>query len=174
MEYLEEAFPENPLMPPDPAGRARVRAWMRYIEEVPTVAIRYPSFNQVLIKSFKNLSAHEFDDAASRRPLRKDFYRQMGQRGFDETAINSSLAQLRQTAIHMNQALENSQYLAGKNLTIADLAVIPTYDRMADLGLGHIWEDLPHVCDWWSKMRSTPAYSAAYCPGSRLSDVYKW
>lgn len=174
MEYLEEAFPEKPLMPRDPAGRAHVRAWMRFIEEVPTVAIRYPSFNDVLVKSFRNMSASEFDKAACRRPLRKDFYRQMGQHGFDRATVDSSLDRLRQTAVRMNRALETSQYLTSNNLTIADFAVVPTYDRMADLGLGHIWEDLPRVCDWWDRIRATAAYSAAYCPGSRLSDVYEW
>jgi glutathione S-transferase len=29
-EYLEEKFPEPPLMPSDPAGRARVRIWIDF------------------------------------------------------------------------------------------------------------------------------------------------
>lgn len=174
MEYLEEAFPQTPLMPDTPVGRAHVRAWMRYIEEVPTVAIRYPSFNDVLVKGFKNLSPQEFEQAAKRRPLRTDFYRRMGQQGFEKDAVDNSLEQLRQTAKRMSQALENSNYIATSNLTIADLAVIPTFDRMADLGLSHIWEDLPRVCNWWAEMQSMPAYAATYCPGARLSDIFKW
>ena len=44
-EYLQEIAPKqgSSLMPGTPYGRARVRAWMRYIEEVPTAAIRVPS-----------------------------------------------------------------------------------------------------------------------------------
>ena len=41
-EYLDEVFPEPRLTPDDPGERARMRAWMRYIEEVPTTAVRYP------------------------------------------------------------------------------------------------------------------------------------
>lgn len=32
-EYLEEAFLQNPLMPVDPLGRARVRAWTKPLDE---------------------------------------------------------------------------------------------------------------------------------------------
>jgi glutathione S-transferase len=31
-QYLDEAFPEPPLMPPDPLGRAQARIWMDYCE----------------------------------------------------------------------------------------------------------------------------------------------
>src|SRR5690606_28129382 len=31
-QYLDEAFPEPPLMPPDPVGRAKARIWMDYCE----------------------------------------------------------------------------------------------------------------------------------------------
>ena len=33
-EYLDEVFPQNPLTPKDPVERARMRAWMRFLEEV--------------------------------------------------------------------------------------------------------------------------------------------
>ncbi|MEK9645280.1 MAG: glutathione S-transferase family protein, partial [Alphaproteobacteria bacterium] len=50
MEYLEEIFPDHPMSPADPVGRAHMRKWLRYLEEVPTPAIRVPSFNKYLAK----------------------------------------------------------------------------------------------------------------------------
>ena len=41
-EYLDEVFPETSLSMPDPVGRAHMRKWLRYLEEVPTPAIRVP------------------------------------------------------------------------------------------------------------------------------------
>ncbi len=32
-EYLEDVFPEIPLMPRDPAGKARVRYWNKFVDE---------------------------------------------------------------------------------------------------------------------------------------------
>jgi glutathione S-transferase len=44
MEYLEEVFPDGrTFVPADPLSRARMRALMRFIDEVPTPAIRVPS-----------------------------------------------------------------------------------------------------------------------------------
>ena len=38
IEYLDEAFPETPMSMPDLVGRAHLRKWLRYFEEVPTPA----------------------------------------------------------------------------------------------------------------------------------------
>ena len=95
MEYLDEAFPDRRLMPSDLGHRAKVRAWMRYIEEVPTVAIRYPSFNMVLVDTFARHSPEEFAAGAASRPLRKHFFQQMGQDGFDRKDVDNSLERLR-------------------------------------------------------------------------------
>src|SRR5262245_22838875 len=44
-EYLDEKYPQNSLVSVDLVQRARMRAWMHYIEEVAVAAIRVPSFN---------------------------------------------------------------------------------------------------------------------------------
>jgi len=49
-EYLDEVFPGVSLTPKDPVMRAKMRAWMRYFEEVPTTAIRVPSFSKLFQK----------------------------------------------------------------------------------------------------------------------------
>ena len=46
-EYLDDVFPDCPLRPRDPVELAHMRTWRQYIDEVPTTAIRYPSFNQL-------------------------------------------------------------------------------------------------------------------------------
>lgn len=52
-----------------------MRAWMRYIEEVPTVAVRYPSFNMAFLSRFDGLARDRFHaEQADVRPLRKAFY----------------------------------------------------------------------------------------------------
>ena len=52
LEYLEEVYPDHPMSPNDPVGRAHMRKWLRYLEEVPTPAVRIPSFNN-FIPNFK-------------------------------------------------------------------------------------------------------------------------
>jgi len=105
-EYLEEIAPEHGtrLMPQSAYEGAQVRTWLRYIEEVPTVAIRIPSFNHLFLSGWQRLS----DDARSARiwrtPLRKGHYRRFGTAGFLETEVDESTEQLRQTVERIDQS----------------------------------------------------------------------
>ena len=54
-EYLDEKYPQNPLAPSGLIQRANMRSWMRYLEEVPTTAIRMPSFNRAFLYRFDGL-----------------------------------------------------------------------------------------------------------------------
>jgi|TARA_B100000315_G_scaffold260369_1_gene321193 glutathione S-transferase len=61
-EYIDEVFPEPALAPADPAQKAAMRSWLRFIEEVPTVVVRVPSFNMAFLPRFEGLSVDEFHD----------------------------------------------------------------------------------------------------------------
>ena len=170
IEYLDEVFPDPPLTPSAPLVRARMRSWLRFIEEVPTVAIRYPSFQKVFVQHFENMSAADFEAAAEKRPLRTKFYKEMGQDGFDPQVYEDSLNRLRRTAERMEDTLKDSPWLAGEAYTLADICVTPTFDRMEDLGMGDVWADLPAVSDWWARIKARPNYAVAYYPGSRVTE----
>lgn len=173
MEYLDEVFAQTPMTPRDPVERAKMRAWMRYFEEVPTVAVRYPSFNQAFVRHFKELEGAEFQEVATARPLRKHFYQQMGQSGFTDRDIRNALERFRSTAVRMDAALKDGRpWLLGEQITIADACVAPLYDRMADLGLAWLWEKQPHTTAWLDRYRSRDSYSATFYERTRLSSIY--
>ena len=174
LEYLEEVFPEPRLSPEDAVGRAHMRKWLRFFEELPTPAVRFPSFNQVLINGFKKLSPEDFAAAAERRPLRKHFYKQMGQDGFDAEAIDKAIDNMGTTVDRMEKALtEGGPWLMGELYTLADICVTPLIDRMEDLGMEAIWEENhPAVTDWFCRMKARPAFAAAFYKGARFSDIY--
>ena len=89
MEYLDEVFPQTPLSPADPYDRAKMRKWLRFIEEVPTAAIRIPSFNKVFIRHRKGLSEDDLDKDTKARTLRKTFYEEMGRDGFSDAVTQA-------------------------------------------------------------------------------------
>lgn len=173
MEYLDEVFPDPPLSLPDAHGRATMRAWLRYFEEVPTAAIRAPSFEKVFIRHYRDLSQAEFESAAGRRPLRTAFYRRMGRNGFDPAELQASEAGLAQTVARMERQLSAGPWLCGAVLTLADLCVAPIFDRMEDLGMARLWQGAPAVTRWFAALRARPAYAAAFYPSSRLSERYE-
>ena len=125
LEYLEEVAPAPPLSPSTALGRARMRAWLRYFEEVATAAVRVPSFQEVFLPLMcKFGSAEMFDAGAARRPIRKGFYHKMNSgRGFSNEELENSREQLRQTIERIDGALENSPFLLGDQFTLAECCV---------------------------------------------------
>ena len=170
-EYLEEIAPGDgtALMPRDAYGRARVRAWLRYIEEVPTAAIRVPSFNGLFLKGWRQMSEKLRAGYIAATPLRKGHYRRFGTDGFSKDQVDESTERLRQTVERIDAAAKKSNWLAGDAISLADLCVLPTIVRMTDIGLENIWRDLPNMTDWYARMRSRPSFEQAYYPGSRVA-----
>lgn len=170
-EYVDEVFGQPAIAPRDAVGRARMRAWMRYFEEVPTVAIRFPSFNKLFVKGLKReQSAADFDAMTEKMPLRKHFYRQMSDTGFSEQLVAESLERLRKCLARVANALGDGRpYLMGEPYTIADIVLVPSVVRMQDLGLGHVWKDLPAIQTWFDRVQSRPSFDVAYVKGSRVN-----
>ncbi|PCI46313.1 MAG: glutathione S-transferase [Alphaproteobacteria bacterium] len=168
-EYLEEQFPRNgnPVMPASAYDRAKVREWMRYIEEVPTTAIRYSSFNTLFIDAFKQRTPEQRQAQIARTPLRKELYKQFGKTGFSDDAIASSKERLHQALERMDQDLQKSEWLAGA-FSIADICVLPTIIRMEDIGLEYIWDEFDAVQSWLSRFKKRASFNMAYYEGARV------
>ncbi|MEP0944307.1 MAG: glutathione S-transferase family protein [Rhizobiaceae bacterium] len=174
-EYLEEVFPETPLLPEDPVERAKVRAWVRYLDEVPTAAIRVPSFNMAFLPRYQGLDDTEFQQQqADVRPIRKQFYERMGRKGFGEDEVKAAMAQLRSTLERMEGKLKSQDWLSGESFGLADIIVLPLIDRMDDLGFEQIWQDdLPGVTDWLQRAKARKSFDATFYPKSRLSEFLR-
>ena len=174
-EYLDEKYPQNPLVPSDIVERARMRAWMHYIEEVAVSAIRVPSFNRAFLYRFDGLDQKRFEDEqVNVRRVRKELFQRMGSpKGFTRAEVDRALGELAETCRRMDAAMaENGRpWLIGAQFTLADVLVMPTIDRMNDLGLSSIWQHkYPRVTEWYDRLKIRPAFQKTYYPGSRVSD----
>ncbi|MDB5410239.1 MAG: hypothetical protein JWL84_5151 [Rhodospirillales bacterium] len=167
-EYLDEVFPAVPLRPAEPKARARMRAWRQYIDEVPTPAIRPPSFNFFIVQNYAGMSDGQFAALAERLPLRKHFYQRMGRGGFGEADIAEAIEKLEASLRRMEAALAEGPWLNGGDYSLADVSITPTIVRMEDLGLAHRWDDKKHVAGWYERVQMRPAFAATYYPGARV------
>jgi glutathione S-transferase len=71
----------------------------------------------------------------------------------------------------MEKELASGPWLIGAEFTLADIVLMPTIDRMADLGLSGDWPiRLPLVSDWYARLQQRPAFKKTYSAGSRLSE----
>lgn len=170
-EYVDEVWPDEPkLSPDDPVTRADMRAWLRFIDEVPSMAIRVPSFQNVFLPRFLAMSDEEYEAFRDQNTLRREFFMRLNRTGFSDAEYENSILQLKATVDRMEAALADGPWLVGAQYTIADICVAPLFQRMEDLGMADIWQGAPLVADWFERMRARPAYQTAFYEGSRLTD----
>jgi glutathione S-transferase len=172
-EYLDEvALPES-FTPEDPVKRARMRTLMHFFDEMPAAAVRVPTYNLAFLPRLQKMSREEFMAFAESKPLRREFMLTMGQTGFPQAEMDAALKRLRRTYERMDAEIEKSggPWLLGKDITLADISVMPALVRMHDLNMAE-WQDLPRVVTWFDNIRAQPAFKPTYYPGSLLSERF--
>lgn len=175
IEYLDEVRGDvSPFTPHDPVDRARMRWMMRYIDEIPTPSLRVPSYNLAFLPSFQKMSKEEFIALANAKPLRKEFLLSMGQTGFPQKEMDQALDRLNRSIVRMNDWIGESggPWLMGKNMTLADIAIMPVIVRMDDINLGTAWADKTAIAHWLHLFQTHPAFKTTYYPGSLLTEKY--
>jgi len=172
-EYLDEVEPENSFTPEDPVKRAAMRTLMHFADEMPAAAVRVPTFNLAFLPNFQKMSREAFIAMAESKPLRREFMLTMGQTGFPQAEMDAALGRLRRTYERMDAEIEKSggPWLLGKEISLADVAVMPALVRMHDLGLAG-WQDLPRVVTWFENIRAHPSFKPTFYPGSLLSERF--
>src|ERR1700752_488810 len=103
IEYLDEVLPEPvKFTPENPVLRARMRALMHFIDEMPAAAVRVPTFNLAFLPRFAAMSEEEFLAFAESKPLRKEFMLTMGRKGFPGKEMDAATQRLRRTYERMD------------------------------------------------------------------------
>ncbi len=155
------------------SARARMRALMHFIDEMPAAAVRVPTFNLAFLPSFQKMSREDFVAMAESKPLRREFMLAMGQTGFPQAEMDAALARLRRAYERMDAEIEKSggPWLLGKDISLADVAVMPALVRMHDLNLPG-WLDLPRIVTWFDNIRAHPAFKPTFYHGSLLSERF--
>jgi glutathione S-transferase len=174
-EYLDEIAPQPvSFTPPTPLARARMRALMHFIDEMPAAAIRVPTFNLAFLPRFAAMSEPEFLAFAESKPLRKEFMLAMGRKGFSDAEMQAALDRLGRTLARMDDEIGKSggPWLMGARPTLADICVMPTIVRMADLGLDTMWQDKPRIARWLEAIRAHRAFKPTYYFGSLLTEKF--
>lgn len=175
IEYLDEIAPEPAnFTPEDPVLRARMRALMHFIDEMAAAAVRVPTFNLAFLPRFAAMSEEAFKAFAESKPLRREFMLAMGRKGFPQKDMDAAMERLRRTYERMDTAIEKSggPWLLGRDISLADISLMPAIVRMADLGRSADWEDLPRVQRWYEAIRAHPAFAPTYYPGSLLTERF--
>jgi glutathione S-transferase len=133
LEHLEEREPDPPLLPRDPADRAEARRIAQWFDRKFDSEVNAFLIHEKMEKRLLGMGSPEF--AAMRR-------------GRDA---------LRQHLQYVESLLENREWLAGRRLTVADLAGaahLSIVDYFGDMP----WNDFPSAKTWYMKLKSRPSF----------------
>jgi len=167
-EYLEEAFPEQPIYPRSPLERAAVRVWTKAVDEElhpACSAITYVvSHRHTILRhgvgSFDEFLARGAGEGRAARTLKWQWIQQWLEAPGAADKIRLYDTYLRK----MEQALERSAWLVGKEFSMADIAMAPYVNRLAALAMTALWEDgrLPRVEHWFARVCARPTFEPAF------------
>jgi glutathione S-transferase len=174
-EYLEEAFPEVPLAPREPAARHAMRLWVKQIDEkvhpaagVITYAIgaRNAAFSQPPEVREANL-------AAIPDPVRRAARRSVIEHGVKAPEFSGALDCFLDLLDHMEVALGTEPWLTRDRFGLADAAALPYVLRLDHLAMTPLFSGAmrPRVADWLARVKARPSFDravAAWAPAPIL------
>jgi glutathione S-transferase len=132
-EYLEEAYPDTPLLGRTLAERIEVRRLVAWFDG-------------------------KFATEVTRNLLGEKFMKRLTGRGEpDGAAIRIGYIQLREHLKYLAWLAENRKWLAGPTLSLADFAAaghLSALDFAGDID----WSVAPGARDWYARMKSRPSF----------------
>ena len=156
--YLDEAFPNPPLMPNDPHQRALVRQYNKLIDEYVHNSCTIMTFATAFRPWFAGLSGEEIEKRLAKSPSkqRTEYKRDVALNGLDSKYVKDALGHHEKLLKMMDAALEKNPWLAG-DFSLADAAVIPYILRLDLLKVKRVWERMPRIEAWYQRMRARPS-----------------
>ena len=162
-EYLEEVFPAVSLVPHDPVSRARMRAWVKFEDDVLHPAVRPASFALMMSIELAKLSDRELDDNLARHPnqQRAAEYRKAARSPVDHASVDKAKLGLVKALDRLEGQLSQTPWLAGDSYSLADVAAAPFIDRLEELSFMGLWAGKPGIEAWIARLKARPAYNEA-------------
>jgi len=155
--YLDEAFPEPPLMPRDPHQRAAARLYNKLIDEYVHNSCTILTFATAFRPWFAGLTGEQIEARLAKSPARQrtEYKRDVALHGLQSKYVRQALDHHLKLLKMMDEALGKDAWLAGEQFSLADAAVIPYILRLDLLKLRNLLN--PNVEAWYARMRNRPS-----------------
>lgn len=134
-EYLDEAYPDTPLLGHTLAERAEVRRLVAWFDD----------------KFHQEVSLNLLFEKFMKRP--------MGLGNPDAGTLRAGYANLRHHLGYVGWLAENRKWLAGSSLSLADFAGAAHLSAL-DFAGDVEWAAVPAVRDWYARVKSRPSFRA--------------
>jgi glutathione S-transferase len=164
-EYVDEVFPEHPLKPADPLGRARMRVFCKMADEYALPATRVPTWTRTKAAQLKAMSESEFAKLVQETPLVDHQQKLLALKGegFSKKEFDEAYGRMDYVFTRCETALGTGPYLAGAAYSLADIAILPYVYAFKDVR-PDLMKTHPHTHEWFERVMARPAVQATYSP----------
>jgi glutathione S-transferase len=163
-EYLAEVLPGPSLTTSSPVSRARMRIWTKQLDESIHQLTSVISFaigfrHQMLAKPREEAmeTLRRIPDVA-RRERQIDVF----EKGVDSPYFVPAIKRFEKMLGDMQATLDRTPWLAGSEMSLADIAFTPYVNRLDQLQMAFMWDKRPKVAAWFETMKARPTYAKAY------------
>jgi len=161
-EYLDDVFPEPPLVPSDPWRRSRMRTWSKLVDEGLFEGITEISFSAMFRERMRNMP-EELRQIRFRNigdPRRRDRFKSTYELGVQSPYVLHAVSAYERAFKLLEETLAaDGPWIVGERPTLADLNMMPFVARLDYLGLLDLWTGhRPRVNDWWALAREWPSF----------------
>jgi glutathione S-transferase len=161
--YIDEAFPNPPLMPAAPRARAKVRMYNKLIDEYVHNSCTILTFATAFRPALARLDKAKFEADLAKAPSQKrsEYKRDVVAHGLESKYVGEALQHHEKLLDWIEESLTGGPYLAGDAFSLADAAVIPYVLRLDLINLYRMWDRRPGVAAWYERMRMRPSMDKA-------------
>lgn len=155
--YLDEAFPEPPLMPRAPLERVKVRMVNKLVDEYVHNSCTILTFATAFRPWFAGLSAAQIEERLAKSPSKKrtEYKVDVALNGLDSKFAREALEQHEKLLTLIDDA--GGGWLAGGEFSLADIAAVPYVLRLDLLRMSRLWDSRPGVAAWYKRVLARPS-----------------
>jgi len=163
-EYLDDAFPGHSMKPADLHERAKMRFWMKHVDMKLHPSCGTLQWPMVMRPRLMEKSEEERQALLNRIPEkpRRDRQKRLVEMGLDSPDVLDAVRTYRKTALDMEQALSQSEWIVGNSFSLADASLAPYFQTLSQFGWTALYDrDCPGVVDWFKRCQQRVSYQSA-------------
>ena len=163
LEYLEDSIDPVPLRPASPQQRARMRLWIRKIDEFVHVASRIIGVCIVNRHIYKEKGEEKIEKyyRSMKDGVRKKNDLVNIEHGLDSPLLPDAVRTFRALFEEMDLWLSENEWLAGDSYSLADIALVVYVRRLESFMMSPLWTNLKNLTEWYERIARRPAYIKA-------------
>jgi glutathione S-transferase len=161
-EYLDDAYPEPPLRPKDPAARAEMRLFTKACDEGLHQGVAVMSYAGMFMERLRKMPPEKLKEHLSRiiDLDRRDRQTTVQEKGVDAPHIFRGVIAFEKAFHKIEKALGDGRpWVAGDLFSLAEINLAPYVARLDFMGILDVWTaERPKTAAWYRRIEARPCF----------------